>query len=269
MTAATRPRRGAALRFLLLIALALPGVAAAQGDAHARDYARAAQLRASDPEGALAVYRALLAETGAPRARAQVGLLEGQLGRWLAAEESLASALEARGDAWVEPRRATLEATLAQVRAHLSELTVVANVPGATLAVNGAAAGRLPLARGVRVAVGAVVIDLDAEGHEHLRQSVEVVPGQTRVAVELVPVRVAPPVLPPPRALEAPRAEAPRAEGPRGGVAPGVTSRWWFWTGLGVLVAGGVVVGLAAGGVFNTVQPPQAGTAYDVSALRW
>lgn len=254
---------------LLLTALALPGVAAAQADPREPEYVRAAQLRESDPDGALAIYRALHAETHAPRALAQVGLLEGQLGRWLAAEEHIAAALDARGDAWVEPRRAALEATLTQVRGHVSELTVTANVPGAALSVHGVAAGRLPLARGVRVAVGAVFIDLDAAGYEHLRQSVETVPGQTRVTVEMVPVRVAPQVLPPSPQVVQPRVEPPRAVAPRAAASPGVTTRWWFWTGVGALAVGAVVAGLAAGGVFNSKEPPVGGTAYDVSAIRW
>jgi tetratricopeptide (TPR) repeat protein len=41
--------------------------------------------------------------------------------------------------------------------------------------------------------------------------------------------------------------------------ASGITSRWWFWTGIGVLVAGG-----AAGGYFGyraTHPPPETGSA--------
>jgi hypothetical protein len=51
--------------------------------------------------------------------------------------------------------------------------------------------------------------------------------------------------------------------------SPGITSRWWFWTGLGVVVAGGTVLALGLSGTFDTTQAPVPGTAYDVSAVRW
>lgn len=253
----------------LILALTATGTAYAQTPAREADYTRAAALRATDPEAALTLYRALHADTGAPRAMAQIGLLEGQLGRWLLAEQHLVAALEASGDAWVEPRRRTLEATLAQVRAHLSDLTVTANVPGASLSVNGVAAGSLPLARPVRVAVGALVLDLDAAGHEHLRQSVEAVPGQTRVSVALVPIRRVTEVLAPqtfpPRPVVFVTAPTPHPEEP----ATSVARSPWLWVGIGALVVGGVLGGLAAGGVFTRTQPPLEGTAYNVTAIQF
>jgi hypothetical protein len=57
------------------------------------------------------------------------------------------------------------------------------------------------------------------------------------------------------------------ASAPTEAPPPAITSRWWFWTGLSVLVLGGTVAGLAAGGVFDTKAPPVGGTAYTVEAL--
>ncbi len=51
--------------------------------------------------------------------------------------------------------------------------------------------------------------------------------------------------------------------------SPGITSRWWFWTGLGVVVAGGTALALGLSGTFDTTQAPVAGTAYNLSAVRW
>ncbi len=51
--------------------------------------------------------------------------------------------------------------------------------------------------------------------------------------------------------------------------SPGITSRWWFWTGIGVVVAGGTVLALGLSGTFDTTQAPVSGTAYNVSAVRW
>lgn len=47
----------------------------------------------------------------------------------------------------------------------------------------------------------------------------------------------------------------------------GVTTRWWFWTGLGAVVVGGTLVGLAAGGVFDHGAAPISGTAYTVNTI--
>lgn len=51
--------------------------------------------------------------------------------------------------------------------------------------------------------------------------------------------------------------------------APAITSRWWFWTGLGVLAVGGTVLALGLSGSFDYTQAPVTGTAYDVAALRF
>jgi tetratricopeptide (TPR) repeat protein len=41
----------------------------------------------------------------------------------------------------------------------------------------------------------------------------------------------------------------------------GITTRWWFWTGLGALVAGAVVVGIvASSGTHSTVESPALST---------
>ncbi len=48
-----------------------------------------------------------------------------------------------------------------------------------------------------------------------------------------------------------------------------ITSRWWFWTGIGAVVAGGTVLALGLTGAFDHTQAPVGGTAYDVSAIRF
>ena len=154
-------------------------------------YRQAQMLRADDPEAALVVYRELHERTHTPRSSAQLGLLLAQLGRWLPAEELLSTALAAQGDAWVEPRRDALAVNLDTIRGHLSALSVTSNVSGARLHIQGADAGVLPLARPARVLRGTVVLDVEADGYEPLRQSVEASAATTRV--DLILVRRAPP----------------------------------------------------------------------------
>ncbi len=50
-----------------------------------------------------------------------------------------------------------------------------------------------------------------------------------------------------------------------------VVRRWWFWTGIGAVIVGGAVAGMAAAGVFNVTAAPPTGVNYAVDALssRW
>ncbi len=111
------------------------------------------------------------------------------MGRWVDAEEHLAQPL-AEPDRWGRHHRAGWSA-LAQVREHVTSLTVTANVAGAELRVNDVSVGRLPRAA-VRVATGPVVIDVVAEGYEPHRESVQAVAPSTQRTVTPVarPVRV-------------------------------------------------------------------------------
>jgi hypothetical protein len=47
----------------------------------------------------------------------------------------------------------------------------------------------------------------------------------------------------------------------------GVTSEWWFWTGLSVVVVGGILGGLAAGGVFDMIPSPIEGNARTINTI--
>ena len=67
---------------------------------------------------------------------------------------------------------------------------------------------------------------------------------------------------PPPASLAVPPAQAPPAPPgvalvePRGAAAEPVTRKWWFWTGVGALVAGAVVTALVIGGSQGSNRPP-------------
>jgi hypothetical protein len=135
---------------------------------------------------ALGLFRAIYERTHAPRAIARMGLTEKQLGRWLPAEEHLRAALESASDTWIAGHRAPLEQALEQVRQNLADLTVVCAVPGATLSVNGQAAGTLPLARPVRVVRGSVMLDVVATGYEPNRQVITVNSASGRAEATLI-----------------------------------------------------------------------------------
>ena len=91
---------------------------------------------------------------------------------------------------------------------------------------------------------------------------VELQPSTTTTATPVAALTL---VTPPSRVAVTPHPMSP--EGPV--ASPAITSRWWFWTGIGVVVAGGTLAALGASGAFDTTQAPVGGTAYDVSAIRW
>jgi hypothetical protein len=49
---------------------------------------------------------------------------------------------------------------------------------------------------------------------------------------------------------------------------PAITAQWWFWTALSVVLIGGTMAGLAAGGVFDYPASPVGGTSYTVNAIQ-
>ncbi|HET6148905.1 MAG TPA: PEGA domain-containing protein [Polyangia bacterium] len=134
------------------------------------------ELRKSgNDEQALEAFRAAYALRPTPRARAQVGLAEQALGRWVDAERDLMGAFEPPGDPWIVKNSAVLRGALAAIRHHLGSLQVVGSPAGAHVRVDDREVGVLPLARPVRVTAGQVVVSVSAPGHIEVSRKVDVV----------------------------------------------------------------------------------------------
>lgn len=135
---------------------------------------------------ALAVFKKALAKAPSPRARAQVALAEQALGLWVPAENDLAQALAADGDAWIAKNRAALEGALAIVRRHIGSLEV-RGTEGAEVLLDGVRLGALPSAAPFRVEAGKRTLELRAKGFHPTARSVEVpAGGVARETVALV-----------------------------------------------------------------------------------
>lgn len=172
------------------------------------------------------------------------------------------------GGARVPAERITaVRDTLRQLREQVATVTLTATPTPFAAVVDGRDAaltdGALSLDPGEHVLV------VTAPGRRPWREEVRLAPGQrvTR-SVTLEPDgttapapaagEAAPTTMPPTGTTPHPR------EGPR---APAITSRWWFWTGLAVIVVGGVVAGVAIA-TSGGSEPPLPGTAFDVQTLR-
>jgi len=124
---------------------------------------------------------------------------------------------------------------------------------------------------------GSHLLVATAPSHAPQQREVQLAPGgrvtwDTELTAEGAPTAPTPTVTPtvvrtPARVAVTPHPSQPDRPAPS--AEPAITSRWWFWTGLGVVVAGGTLAALGASGAFDTTQPPVGGTAYDVSAIRW
>jgi hypothetical protein len=206
--------------------------------------------RESHDVEALAEFRAAWEASHEARARAQMGLAEQSLGRWLEAEAHLDEALAAVGDPWIERYRAALEGARRAIAEHLGSLDVRCDAPGAEVRIAGRATETLPMARPARVLAGEVTLEVSAPSHRPLTRSVTVTPGEvTREAITLealpAPVVTAPaptPTPPPPRVE--PRPPHPRSTRSTRGATQRV---------LGGASAGGAALFVGAGAALFVV----------------
>lgn len=226
---------------------ALPAAASAQAvDARVEAMLREgiAHRVAGRDEAAIERFEAAYQAQRAPVTAGQLALACQAAGRWVEADRYMREALAAPDDDWVRRHRRELDEAYAVVRRNVGELELRGGPEGATVRVEGAEVGTLPLAAPLRLRAGAVTVAVRAEGYLPLTRQVTILGGElTRepVAMTAAP-HEAPPVTPvtpapvtPPPVVVSPPVEAPRA----GFRVPTVS---WVLGGVGVaLLAGGAV----------------------------
>jgi hypothetical protein len=145
--------------------------------------------RAGRDEEALKLFERAQAQRPSPQARAQIALAEQATGRWVAAERDLAQALASADDPWIAKNRAELTSALAHIRAHVGQLMILGSPAGATVLLNGARVGTLPLAAPLTVDVGEAVAGVTADGYTALSRKVTIEPGRlAREVIDLPPL---------------------------------------------------------------------------------
>jgi hypothetical protein len=123
-----------------------------------------------------------------PRTAAQLGLVEANLGYWLASERHLTEALAAPRHPWVYKMRPQLEQTLKEVRSSIGEIQVEGTPSGAEVLINGKLEGVLPLAQPIRANEGVAQIAVRAPGFEEKQTTLQVVGGnRQKIAFTLIP----------------------------------------------------------------------------------
>jgi hypothetical protein len=200
--------------------------------------------RARRDEEALHVFERAQAQRPSPEALAQVALAEQATGRWVGAERDLVQALASADDPWIAKHRAELTSALAYIRNHLGQLEILGSPAGATVLLNGARVGTLPLPAPLTVANGEAVVGLAAGGYTPLSRKVTIEAG--RLAREVIDLpALAPAVATAPNPSTLPLIDgAPRPSSQ----ADAVDDSRWTWRRRAAIGAAGVgVVGLGLG----------------------
>lgn len=129
-----------------------------------------------------------------------------------------------------------LEELTAELRARTATINVRTNAPAARLYVRGKDLGSIDRDRTVLARAGEAAIRVEADGYEPFARDI-VLPGGGSVDVD----------------AQLERRSPRRTEGGE----TSVTSRWWFWTALGVVVVGGATVAVVA---LTSEKDPVKGT---------
>lgn len=199
-------------------------------------------------EEALPKFQQAYEESRRPRAAAQLGLCEMALQMWQPAQEHLDIALRATTDKWIARNRTVIEDSLKTTRSNLGRLVVKGSPADASVAVNGAYAGRLPEVGPVWVSPGDVEVQVSAANFESLEKSVKLEAGETNTVDVFL--------LPTPRGDEV-STGLPSGKSSEGAALvrvadtaatedgePSVWQSPWLWAGAGAVVVGAVFAAL-------------------------
>jgi hypothetical protein len=131
----------------------------------------------------------------------------------------------------LKARVARLDGLIESLRARLARLSVQCAVSGAHILVRGDLEGTTPLTGAIFAMPGEAHVEVNADGYRPYVRDLVLVPGkEARIDAVLTPELVTKPAPPVP--------ETP--------ASTSIVTKWWFWTGVGVVVAGGTAVAIVA-----------------------
>jgi tetratricopeptide (TPR) repeat protein len=137
------------------------------------------KLRASDNTArALPLFEQAYQISRSPRAAAQLGLCELELGYWVEAERYLSEAIASADNPWVVKNKGTLKKPLETARANIGELVVTASPVSAEVSVNHKVVDRVLVGAPMRLGKGLVDVEVRAPGYETARETLIVSGGK-------------------------------------------------------------------------------------------
>jgi tetratricopeptide (TPR) repeat protein len=257
----------------LALLLALPSTARAQGvarDAQAAFQRGVADVDAHRFASALEAFEASYALHPSLVALYDMALVHREMGHVQRAIEVFERYLTEGGARLDAARVASVRDALTQLRAQCATVALSVTPPSFTASVDGR---ELALTDGaLTLDPGDHVLVVASPGRRPWREALHLGAGE-RVARALTLEPDAPPpaadVPAPAPVASLPAAQAERAVTPHprdAAASPSIATRWWFWTGLGALVVGGVIAGVAV--ATSDGAAPLPGTAFDVQTIR-
>lgn len=240
---------------------------------------RGLALRQKDQDRqALPLFQEAATKNKTPRAIAQVGLCELALGLWVDADAHLQQALANKTDAWIHKNERSLKTALDGLQEKLGFVDVWGEPVGAKVAIDGRAAGTLPMDHPLRLPSGRHSLLIEAPGFLIDTRFVEVAPrtvAREHVALAPVPVLTQPTprpleALPPPPSTQpagtvVTNTEAVSDGSPKADSASPdpIYKRWWFWTAIGVAAVA------AGGAVFILTRKDQCQSSEGGACVAW
>jgi hypothetical protein len=239
---------------LVTLVVSLTGATArAYADTRVASEAKARADRAMDRgrySEALVSYRRAFDEAPSAALLYNMGRAQEKLGHYAEALRSL-QAFDASAPAEVKARVPGLGAIMTRLWSRVAAVMVQSSVHGATVFVRGEPRGVTPLARAIPLDAGPTLIEVRAEGYAPYARNVVLTEGKF-MSMDAVLIR------------SSSSASLTTTTGASASSAEPVTSKWWFWTGVGLAVATGAGITVAllnrstGGGEIDTRQTASA-----------
>ncbi len=206
-------------------------------------------------QAALSLFTKALALYPNPKIHTRIALCHKWLGNNLKALEHYEMFLKAVPKMPDKPRDRVLyikvKTEVKNLRSLISQLQIdIPGPSGAEVRINGKLLGTAPLSRLIRLKPGAVNITTIAKGFYTFKRDLKLFPSQTQaVKIKMIKIKTKTKIIIQP--------------------AKPVWKRWWFWTAIGVVVAG--TTGLAVGLTVTSNERPLNGipVLHDALNVRW
>ena len=213
----------------------------------------AALYEKGDYTGALEKFQAAYVAYSSPKIWFNVGQANRDLGRPVEALDAFQKFLDGASDVSPE-ERAQAQSSVTDLQKQLGQVSIVCEVPGASLTIDGKASGVAPLAKPIWVVPGRHQVTAIQEGAAPAVQTVEVGAGASATVV-LKPSQPAVPAMPG-------RAGPGVEEAGKTGAESAISRGWWLgrkwtWVAAGstvLLTAAAAGVGISANGLYDDLE---------------